>query len=237
MIMSRKTQLILSFVCAMLFIALILVVKTVDVQTVEVKSADTENTVESVQEDVGLAAVNTAARDAVGVRLSFYKITKYLGYAAFLVVGCFAALGLWQWISRKSLKKVDPTIWSLAIVYVLVIILYFLFEKVVINCRPVMLPGETDPAASFPSTHTMLSCVVFGSAAIALGRYVKKGALRKILQITLWALAGLTVALRFLSGVHWLTDILGGVLISASLLLFFAAAKTTRPAPRHRKTR
>ena len=235
--MSKKTLLILSFVCAVLFLALILAVKTVDVQTVEVKSAETDAAVESVQEDVGLAAVNTAARDAVGVRLSFYKITKYLGYAAFLVVGCFAALGLWQWISRKSLKKVDPTIWSLAIVYVLVIILYFLFEKVVINYRPVMLPGETAPAASFPSTHTMLSCVVFGSAAIALGRYVKKGALRKILQITLWALAGLTVVLRFLSGVHWLTDILGGVLISASLLLFFAAAKKRRPAPRHRKTR
>jgi len=235
--MSKKTKLILSLVCAVLFLALILLVKTVDVQPVEVKSAEAESAVAPVQEDIGLSGINTAARDAVGVRLSFYKITKYLGYLSFLVAGCFAALGLWQWISRKSLKKVDPTLWSLAIIYAMVLILYFFFEKVVVNCRPVMLPGETVPAASYPSTHTMLACVVFGSAAIALGRYVRNGTLCKALQAALWALAGLTVALRFLSGVHWLTDILGGVLISASLLFLLASAKKDRSAPRHRRAR
>jgi undecaprenyl-diphosphatase len=35
-------------------------------------------------------------------------------------------------------------------------------------------------------------------------------------------LAAITVLFRFLSGVHWFTDILGGILISASLLFLFA---------------
>ena len=228
--MSKKAKLILSLVCAALFLALILLVKTVDVQPVEVRSTDADSAVAPVQEDIGLSGINTAARDAVGVRLSLYKVTKYLGYLSFLVAGCFAALGLWQWISRKSLKKVDPTLWSLAILYAMVLILYFFFEKVVVNCRPVMLPGETAPAASYPSTHTMLSCVIFGSAAIALGRYVRNETLRRALQIALWALAGLTVVLRFLSGVHWLTDILGGLLLSAALLSLFAAVVQEKKA-------
>ena len=101
--------------------------------------------------------------------------------------------------------------------------LYAFFEKVVVNYRPVILEG-TLPEASFPSSHTMLACVVFGSAAMILPLYVKNSKLRRVLEGLCCFIMGFTVGGRLLSGVHWLTDIVGGVLISLALLALFSAA-------------
>ena len=38
------------------------------------------------------------------------------------------------------------------------------------------------------------------------------------------AVMAVTIAGRLVSGVHWMTDIAGGILISASLMAFYRAA-------------
>ena len=106
--------------------------------------------------------------------------------------------------------------------YVLVIGCYVLFELVVINYRPVIMPGVEGVEASFPSSHTMLICSVMGSTAMVLKKYVKRDALRMGLQVGCVIVAVITVAGRLLSGVHWVTDILGGVLLSCALLALFS---------------
>ncbi len=80
------------------------------------------------------------------------------------------------------------------------------------------------PEASFPSSHTLLSCVVLGSAVMVLPQYVKRGTLRSALTVLLWTALIVIVAGRLVSGVHWFTDITAGLLYSATLLLFFKAA-------------
>ncbi len=69
----------------------------------------------------------------------------------------------------------------------------------------------------------MLVCVIMGSAMVLSGRYVRGTALRKALAVICGAIIGITVIGRLISGVHWFTDILGGVLISAMLLNLYAA--------------
>ena len=100
-------------------------------------------------------------------------------------------------------------------------ILYVLFDKIALNVRPVLENGV--PEASYPSSHTMLSLVAFGSAAWLINRYFVEDRPRRILTVTALVLMVLTVAARLLSGFHWLTDIIGGLLISAALLAWFAA--------------
>ena len=84
------------------------------------------------------------------------------------------------------------------------------------------MPDGLHPEASFPSSHTMLVCVIMGSAVMLLKRYIPN----KILRRTLWTIAaamiGITVIGRLISGVHWFTDILGGLLISTVLLSLFS---------------
>ena len=172
---------------------------------------------------VGLSHLNGWAAERIGVHWLWYDITGGLGMAALALVGVFGCVGLAQWIRRKKLRLVDRSIWALGGLYAVTMALYVFFEKVVINCRPVVMPGEVMPETSFPSSHTLLSCVVLGSALMVLPQYVKRGTLRSVLTVLLWAALIVIVVGRLASGVHWLTDITAGLLYGATLLLFFKA--------------
>ena len=117
----------------------------------------------------------------------------------------------------------DREILALGALYVVLACCYVFFEKVVINYRPVIMPGETAPEASFPSSHTMLACVIFESAALLVRRYVKGKKAQLVLGLLCFALSFVTVLLRLFSGVHWLTDVVAGVLLSTALLELYAA--------------
>lgn len=156
-----------------------------------------------------------------GVNLVWYEITDWLGISAIVVCMLFTITGLVQLVKRKSLFKVDSEIVSLGVLYIIVFGVYLFFEIVPVKYRPIIIPGCTAPEPSFPSTHTMIVCVIMGSALMVLDKYIQNDNLRKTLLVILTAIIIVTVIGRSISEVHWLTDIIGGVLISASLLTFF----------------
>ncbi len=199
-------------IALVLFVILIAAVKTVDVEAI-----GPEGTA------IGLSTINGEVHGALGESMLWYEITEVLGYLAIAICALFALGGLIQFITRKSLKKVDREVYALAGLYVVMAAFYAVFEKVIINYRPVIMPDETSPEASFPSSHTMLACVVFGSTVVMLGIYMEAGTKRLIMQIVLEILIFITVFGRLLSGVHWLTDIVGGVLLSIFLVSAFDA--------------
>ena len=171
---------------------------------------------------VGFAAINGAVAKALPYKGFFYVLTNLLGYVAILVCLFFAFIGALQLYHGKSLKKVDREIIALGLLYIIVIVLYVLFEKAELNYRPVILPGDTEPEASFPSSHTMLAMVVFCSAPWVLKKYLKDKKIRTLVTVGCYVLAVLTVVGRILSGVHWITDIIASILISSTLLYGFS---------------
>ncbi len=174
--------------------------------------------------EIGFSNINQRVHDATGVNMSWYDVTDYIGYAAIAICAAFALAGLIQLIKRKSLLKVDREILSLGVLYIAVIGFYALFEKVVINYRPVIMPGETEPEASFPSSHTMLIVTVMIATMMVSGKYIKNKGLLACVRAVCIAASVFTVCGRLYSGVHWFTDIVGGVLLSAALLFEFSAA-------------
>lgn len=190
---------------ALLFI---LLVKVVDVEAIGPDGSS-----------VGFAALNGAVWETLGVKLVWYDISQALGYLAILVCLFFAVLGAYQLIKEKSIRKVDRHFLLLGALYALTLLLYVLFDKIVINYRPVLENGVLEP--SYPSSHTMLGLVGFGSAAWMIGRYFAEKRPRLILTAVLLLLMALTVITRLLSGFHWLTDIIGGVLTAGALMAWF----------------
>ena len=188
---------------------LISVVFTVLLTKVDVKPIGPNNST------VGLSSVNNRLR--VDYNETYYKISKYLGYAALLIPVVYAGIGVYQLIKRKSFAKVDKRLYILAIFYVVVLATYVLFEKVVINYRPVMLDGGLE--ASFPSSHTLMS-LCFAISAIIVNKSLFKDK-TKIINIALFILGMAIMTFRLLSGVHWFTDIMGAALYASSLLLIF----------------
>ena len=161
---------------------------------------------------VGFSSVNIPFSQKFGFNPIFYKVSEVLGYLIFLVIAVFAFIGCYQLIKRKSLMKVDKDLYALAITYVFTFALYIFFDKVlVINLRPIIMAGESIAEPSFPSSHTLLAVSVLGTAISECGK-IRKKSFRVSLVIVLAILMGATVLSRLFSGVHWVTDIIAGIL-------------------------
>ena len=170
---------------------------------------------------VAYGGINAAVHSLVGVNIILYTITDWMGLAPIFAAFGFAALGLVQWIKRKSLRKVDGCILALGSFYVLVFGAYVFFEFCVINRRPVLINGILE--ASYPSSTTVLAACVFPSAMMVFCRLLPKSALRRTANCACAAFTTFMVLGRFFSGVHWLTDIVGGLLFSTAALFLLSA--------------
>ena len=170
---------------------------------------------------VGFAGINGYVHNLTGVHFSLYNITDWLGLVPILVCMGFSILGLTQWIRRKSICKVDHDILILGGFYIITIAAYLLFESVVINYRPVLIGGILE--ASYPSSTTMLVMCVMPTAIMQLKSRIKNKAVCNIASVTIIAFIAFMVIGRLISGVHWFTDIVGGALLSAGLVMIYRA--------------
>lgn len=168
---------------------------------------------------VGFAGINTAASDALGYSSTWYKLSKYLGYACILAAGALCLWAVWQAISRHGIRNMDRDLSCFCLLMIAMLLFYALFEVLKLNYRPVMLEGKLE--ASYPSTHTLIALCGAGGAAIFLSRMNIRGQLKIAGVCALGFVAFLTVLFRLLAGVHWVTDILGGVLLSAALVQLY----------------
>ena len=183
---------------------------------------------------VGLAAMNGWFHNLIGEHPALYKLTNVLGVIPFAVVACFAALGGLQLMQRKNIYKVDSDLIALGALYLTVLGCYAVFELLVINYRPVLIDGELE--ASYPSSHTMLALTVLPTAASQVKKRLKNKTVARVLALALTALALCILSLRIGSGVHWLSDIIGGVLLSSALCKAYETA-LCRIKPKRRRRR
>ena len=102
---------------------------------------------------------------------------------------------------------------------------------IIVNYRPVLVEGVLE--ASYPSSHTMLVCVVMGSAIIAVWQLFKSKPLCISATVAASIVMALTLVGRLLSGVHWATDIIAALILSAAMigtyLTAVMAARDLRP--------
>ena len=169
---------------------------TLLVSLIDVKAIGPQNS------SVGFAALNEYVHAIIGVNTSLYIITDWLSIVPIGVALGFAILGLVQWIKRKSILKVDRSILALGGFYVVVILVYALFEMVVINYRPVLINGHLE--ASYPSSTTMLVLSVMLTAIIQLHNRIKNILIRRCVISLMIAFIAFMVIGRLISGVHWL---------------------------------
>lgn len=208
----KKEKLMIPSVLTLISIFYTLLVKFVDVKAIGPKNSK-----------VGFSTLNNAFRNLVGHNMTIYKISEITGYLLLLLVVMYGILGVRQLIRRKSMMKVDRAFICLGALYVSMLIVYVFFEKCIINYRPILIDKALE--ASYPSSHTMLSLCVGISALVINKKYIKGeyvGTFNKIII----ALMSITLLFRMISGVHWISDIIGGIIISFTLLSYFYAAYT-----------
>ena len=170
---------------------------------------------------VGFAALNGFVHEKIGVHLALYILTDWL---SLIPLGCilgFAGLGAVQWVQRKAIRKVDDSILVLGGFYGIVLAAFLFFEKAVVNYRPVLINGVLE--VSYPSSTTMLVLCVMPTAMMQLRERIKPEKARLCVMVMLSAFTAFMVVGRLISGVHWCSDIIGGVLLSGGLVMLYSA--------------
>lgn len=202
--MKNKKNILICVLLVLISIIYTLLVKYVDTSTIGPNGSV-----------VGFSSLNSFVFNLTGNNMTLYKITEILGIIPILIALMYAVIGLIQVIDRKSLK-VDKELIALGILYIIVILIYVFFEKFIINYRPVIIDGVLE--ASYPSSHTLLSICICGSALLINKYLFNNKKIYKYINIISIISMVLIVLGRLLSGVHWASDIIGSIIISITLL-------------------
>lgn len=204
----KKRNLVISVILILLAIIFTILVKNVDVNTLGANGSN-----------IGFSTLNRSVFDNIGVNMTWYNITNCLGIISIIIALAYVLIGLIQLVKRKNVFKVDKEIIALGIFYVILAALYIAFEIFIVNYRPILMDGELE--ASYPSSHTMLTIFICGSAILINSKLFNDNKIAKITNVVALIIMIVTVIGRLLSGVHWFTDILGGIIIASALLMSY----------------
>lgn len=204
---NKKRNFLISGILLLVAITFTILVKVVDVKQIGVDNSS-----------IGFATLNQFIFEITGVNMIWYHITDWLGLIPVFMAIVYAFIGLIQLIKRRSIFKVDKEIILLGLYYIVVIALYVFFEKVIINYRPILMNGFLE--ASYPSSHTLMTICICGSS-ILINKKLFNNKITKVINYLSIIIITITVVGRLISGVHWFTDIIGGILISSGLLMTF----------------
>lgn len=212
---AKKNNFIYGIVLLVAFAIWTVLIKVVDIQPTGVNGTD-----------IGLAGMNHAFHDMTGVHMALYNLTDHIELLAIVVCLIFGGLGVLQLIQRKSLAKVDRDIILLGIHYVVVIAAYVLFDKLALNYRPILIEGVMEP--SYPSSTTLLVMAVMPTLNFQLHKRMPEKGITPVICALSILFTIFVVACRTISGVHWLSDIIGSVLLSFGLFFIYRAAALDR---------
>lgn len=223
---QKKKNFITPIALFVTFIVFTLLVIFVDVQAVGPQSSS-----------VGLATINKGFHDIIGSAFHLYdpsletgystllySITKYTGYLCILLAFAFAVYALYkEYSSKKDIKKIKRSTLGLFPYFIVLGILYVLFEIIVINYRPVIVDVADGLEASYPSSHTLLATGLMLAIVSNAHRVIKNALWEKIVVISMTVISCITILGRLFCGVHWLTDIIAALILGNAAFSLYKA--------------
>lgn len=214
--MKKRNQLFKIFTPLIIFVLFTVTVVTFDVAKIGPN-----------QSEVGYSTINLFMKDLIGVNMLFYEITDWLGITSLIIGIIYGVIGFLQLMKMRSFKKVNHNILRLGGFYIFIIATYVFFESVIVNYRPILIDGYLE--ASYPSTHVFVSITVLYSSIMVNRSFLQSKRVKLPIEILLYAIMTIILLGRILSGVHWFTDIIAGILLSYAMLVLFSQTikKTT----------
>ena len=209
--MKEKRLLWIGYILIAGFVIWTLLIQAVDVQPLGINGTN-----------IGFATINCWFHRLTGVHMVIYTITDWLGIIPVFICIIFGGIGCVQLLKRRSLLKVDYDIIFLGAYYILVILGYSIFEMIPINYRPVLIEGFME--ASYPSSTTLLVLCVMPTLIEQVNRRSENEISKKVIKALVICFSVFMVLGRLVSGVHWLTDIIGSIMLSIGLFCIYKSA-------------
>jgi len=209
--MKEKRLLWIGYILIAGFVIWTLLIQAVDVQPLGINGTN-----------IGFATINCWFHRLTGVHMVIYTITDWLGIIPVFICIIFGGIGCVQLLKRRSLLKVDYDIIFLGAYYILVILGYSIFEMIPINYRPVLIEGFME--ASYPSSTTLLVLCVMPTLIEQVNRRSGNEISKKVIKALVICFSVFMVFGRLVSGVHWLTDMIGSIMLSIGLFCIYKSA-------------
>ena len=209
--MKEKRLLWIGYILIAGFVIWTLLIQVVDVQPLGINGTN-----------IGFATINCWFHRLTGVHMVIYTITDWLGIIPVFICIIFGGIGCVQLLKRRSLLKVDYDIIFLGAYYILVILGYSIFEMIPINYRPVLIEGFME--ASYPSSTTLLVLCVMPTLIEQVNRRSGNEISKKVIKALVICFSVFMVFGRLVSGVHWLTDMIGSIMLSIGLFCIYKSA-------------
>ena len=167
---------------------------------------------------INLYALNNAFRvllgydRAGGYFRSLYVFTEILGAVSILACVFWTGLGIKDLIKYRDINDVDKSIFATWILYVIALIVWKVVLKISVNYAPVSVNLKSGLVVSFPCGNTFLIIISMCSSIYLIGYFLEE---KKKLVLTLRAICVavlvMGIVFRTVSGVNYLTDILGAI--------------------------
>ena len=152
------------------------------------------------------------------------KLSDVLLYVSIGSCLIYVVIGIYQLIKTKSLFKVNYRLYMLALTYVSIAVIYFIFEILKINYSPDLTNGLK---ASYPSSHVFIGatliCVNIYAAMEMLNMNEENKWLRTVGYIAGLVICVALIVSRTLSAKHWATDIIASVILTGFIVSLFIA--------------
>lgn len=187
--------------------------------TVVVASVDVQS--DGVQQ-IGCATVNFWWRDLIGVSNVWHLISDII---VGLTLVALASFLVWQLVlicRARSWRALTLPWWVFDIVLVVLGLCYLFFQIVVVNCRPILIGNVAE--TSYPSSHILLIITLWPAIITTLKRTLSQRVWCRVITVLGIAMMTIGVVARTLCGYHWLTDIIGGILLGATLTCWHQSA-------------
>lgn len=136
-----------------------------------------------------------------------------------VVAAVAAAVGAYEWISHRS---ATPLLF-LAIALLGIVVVNNVLKWTIMRERPDIGQLVSSSGSSFPSGHSATAAAVWAAIALVLGRHVAHRG-RIALAAGAIGIACAVAASRALLGVHWLTDVVAGLVVGWTWFLLVALA-------------
>ena len=145
-------------------------------------------------------------------------IILYLSFGYILVLFIFAVVEL---IKKKSFKKLNRNYYVVLGGYIATVVLYLIFEICKVNYSPDSVVGELK--ASYPSSHIFIGCMFFLLNTYTAMKLLdpEKEWIKPVVYFSTVVICLLEVFTRAMSAKHWLTDIIGSIILVSTLYTLF----------------
>lgn len=168
---------------------------------------------------VGFGTLNLWFHQLTKENLFLYQLGDWLSIIPLLICVVYALIGCYQLIKRKSIFKVDYNLLILGFYYVLLLGVYLLFEVIPVNYRPILINGALE--VSYPSSTTLLVLCIMKTFAYNIKIYLNDKQSKRIIISLTMIYSIFMIIIRILSKVHWITDIIGAILLSNALYYLY----------------